>query len=196
MQNDLNALVGSRICHDLISPIGAIGNGVELLTMSGHGASPEMALISQAVENANARIRFFRIAYGAASPGALVGEAEIHSILKVMHQSSRIDVQWRAEGDIPRDEVKLAFLLLQCLESALPVGGHIFAARGPSGWQIEARGDKFKTDDALWKRLNASETDSSVAASDVHFALAPEAAKLAGRAVAVYIGDDRITLSF
>ncbi len=54
---DLAALIGSRICHDLISPIGAIGNGLELLSMAGAGG-PEVALISDSVSNANARIRF------------------------------------------------------------------------------------------------------------------------------------------
>jgi len=52
---DLTALIGSRICHDLISPLGAIGNGVELLQLSGMGDSPEMALISESVTNANLR---------------------------------------------------------------------------------------------------------------------------------------------
>jgi len=41
LDRDLNALLGSRICHDLISPLGAIGNGVELLTMSGLDAAPK-----------------------------------------------------------------------------------------------------------------------------------------------------------
>jgi histidine phosphotransferase ChpT len=65
-RTDLTALVGSRICHDLVSPLGAIGNGVELLGLTGIAPSPEMALIVESVENANARLRFFRIAYGAA----------------------------------------------------------------------------------------------------------------------------------
>ena len=81
---DFAALIGSRICHDLISPLGAIGNGVELLEMSSAGASPEMALISESVASANARIRFFRIAFGAAGSGGSVAAAEIRSILAAM----------------------------------------------------------------------------------------------------------------
>ena len=56
MNNDrvLNDLIGSRICHDLISPLGAIGNGVELLSMTGTGAAPEMALISETLHAASA----------------------------------------------------------------------------------------------------------------------------------------------
>ena len=60
----LAQLVGSRICHDLISPVGAIGNGLELLAMAGGrtmpGGSAELELISDSVVQANARIRFFR----------------------------------------------------------------------------------------------------------------------------------------
>ena len=74
MTDNIAALIRSRICHDLISPIGAIGNGVELLTMSASaGGSPELDLIADSVHNANARIRFFRIAYGAVIPPKISG---------------------------------------------------------------------------------------------------------------------------
>ena len=75
MATEIAALIASRICHDLISPIGAIGNGMELMALSSgqEQSSPELDLISQSVENANARIRFFRIAYGSASSTHLVG---------------------------------------------------------------------------------------------------------------------------
>ncbi|HMS96693.1 MAG TPA: histidine phosphotransferase, partial [Tabrizicola sp.] len=62
-QPDLAALIASRICHDLISPLGAIGNGVELLAME--RAGPELDLLSESVAHANARIRLFRISFGA-----------------------------------------------------------------------------------------------------------------------------------
>ncbi|MEP3017383.1 MAG: histidine phosphotransferase, partial [Tateyamaria sp.] len=54
---NLGALIGSRICHDLISPIGAINNGLELLGMSNEREGPELDLISESVGNASARIR-------------------------------------------------------------------------------------------------------------------------------------------
>ena len=46
MTQDIAALIGSRVCHDLISPIGAIGNGVQLLAISGGAAGAEMDLIT------------------------------------------------------------------------------------------------------------------------------------------------------
>ena len=78
---DLAALIGSRICHDLISPIGAIGNGVELLMMDGAAQTPELALIAESVANANARIRFFRLAFGANAAHQKIARSEILSIL-------------------------------------------------------------------------------------------------------------------
>jgi len=83
---DLNALVGSRICHDLISPIGAIGNGVELLQMESAAQGPELALISESVTNANARIRFFRIAFGAAGRDQRIGRSEVAGILADLYR--------------------------------------------------------------------------------------------------------------
>ena len=62
----LASLIGSRICHDLISPICAIHNGLELISLSGpvqHEA--EISLITQSCQNAASRIKFFRVAFGA-----------------------------------------------------------------------------------------------------------------------------------
>ena len=64
--HNLASLIGSRICHDLISPIGAICNGLELMQLDGRPISPEMTLISESVNHANARIRFLRVAFGMA----------------------------------------------------------------------------------------------------------------------------------
>ena len=121
----LTDLIGSRICHDLISPLGAISNGVELLSMSGGPVGPEMNLISESVENANARIRFFRIAFGAAKATQIIGQSEVTSILQDLSRGGRLVTDWQAAGDMSRQYVKLAFLLHQCFESAMPWGGKI-----------------------------------------------------------------------
>ena len=89
---DLISLLGSRICHDLISPIGAISNGLELLVMDGAQGGPEMVLISESVANANARIRFFRIAYGIAQDEQRIGRAEVMSVLSDVTSGGRIKI--------------------------------------------------------------------------------------------------------
>lgn len=199
MGNDtnLNDLIGSRICHDLVNPLGAIGNGVELLTMSSTASAPELAMISESIENANARIRFFRVAFGAASAGTAMGSGELRAILADMYRGSRLRIDWRIDDDPPRNEVKLAFLLLQCLESALPWGGTIRATRDASGtWTLSAASERQKFEATLWDLISNANSETQVTASEVHFALVRPTATRMHRRVTTICSDGRITVSF
>lgn len=193
--DDLTAALGSRICHDLISPLGAIGNGVELLMMSGEGHGPEIALIEESVANANARIRFFRIAYGLAGPGQSVARGEIRSILDDLTRGGRFTVDWQVAGDAARTEVKLAFLALQCMETALPHGGRVSVA-ADGAWRIEGRSERVKLDPALWGRLEGGAAAGDIAAAHVQFALLPREAARLGRRLRVETGGDRVAISY
>lgn len=138
MTDQLASLVGSRICHDLISPIGAIGNGVELLTMSGGGPrSPELSLIADSVQSTNARIRFFRLAYGAASKNHLIS------------QGGRLSYHWSPAEDVSRQDVRIVFLLIQCFETALPLGGHVDIELNHGRWTACGSGPRVTVDPAL-----------------------------------------------
>ena len=195
-QTDLPSLLGSRICHDLISPLGAIGNGVELLSMSGLSAAPEIALIAESVENANARIRFFRVAFGASSAGARLSSGEIRTILNDLTKGSRLAIHWKDQGDPERAEVKLAFLLIQCLESALPWGGEITVTQTAGKWSIIGAADRLKLDTDLWDiLLGRSDADVPNSAS-VHFALVPDVARRMGRPLRTDLGEATIEVSF
>ena len=90
----LSNLIGPCICHDLISPIGAIRNGLELMEFSGSDhTGPEIALIEQSCAAAAARIEFFRIAYGAAVSGQDIGHRETIHIGNNIFKNTRIKVQ-------------------------------------------------------------------------------------------------------
>jgi histidine phosphotransferase ChpT len=192
---DLAALIGSRICHDLISPIGAIGNGVELLSMSGAAGGAELALISDSVTNANARIRFFRIAFGQASEGQSIGRSEVAAILSDLYGGARLNVDWAPSDDCPRRAVKVAFLLIQCLESSMPYGGEIRVTRGDGSWHVTGEAAKMKPNPALWA-LACGETGVEVTPSHVHFALVPEALARIGRRLTMESDAGRIALAF
>lgn len=183
--SDLTSLIGSRICHDLISPLGAISNGVELLSMNGVAIGPEMSLISESVENANARIRFFRIAFGAASAAQNIGAKEIQSILHDMSRGGRLTIEWQPQGDQRRPQVKLAFLLLQCFETAMPWGGHVSVSAVGDEWAIYGQADKMKIDPDIWQVLSGGPYSGDISAAQVHFALAPVAASEIGRRLTV-----------
>lgn len=71
-------LLASRICHDLVSPVGAIGNGVELMEEMGHEAGKEaLGLISSSAKQASYRLKCFRLAYGAAGTDKNIGVKEV-----------------------------------------------------------------------------------------------------------------------
>ncbi len=193
---EINALIGSRICHDLISPLGAIGNGVELLSMTGMTAAPEIALITESVENANARIRFFRIAFGAAAPDATLGNTEVRSVLTDLYRGNRLSVEWRLDTDTLRRETKLAFLILQCFESALPWGGKVAVTRSGETWSIFGSGDRIKHDQELWHLFETPRKAPDIRPADVHFALVAPAAKSLGRNVKASFNGNAISVSF
>jgi histidine phosphotransferase ChpT len=186
-QSDLNiaALIGSRICHDLISPIGAINNGLELLGMAGGTSSdgPEMELISQSVGNASARIRFFRIAYGAASDQPM-GRAEVVSILNDNSGGGRLTVVYGPLDPQPRWAVRMAFLAVQCLETALPHGGRIEINCDNGAWTLTGYTAKTSVADSLWDML-AGASGQDLAPAHVQFALLPAVAQDAHRPVTV-----------
>ena len=173
-KSDLAALLGSRICHDLISPIGAIGNGLELLMMEAGAGGPEMALISESVGHANARIRFFRVAFGAAVGEQRLGRSEISSIINDMTRGGRLTIEWHSGPDMARAEVKIAFLLLMCLESAMAYGGKIVVQVDGGRWQINGDAAKLRIEPDLWAVLADPTADPEITPAAVHFPLAAE----------------------
>lgn len=182
---DISTLVGSRICHDLISPLGAIANGIELMSMSGMANSPEIALIAESIECANARVRFFRIAYGTTATEQRIGRAEIVSILTDMSKGARISYKWDPASDIPRQEVRLLFLLCQCLESSLPYGGVIRIEETPNGFRLTGLSEKVKMAPESWGLLQNQVPEKPVGASEVQFALAGQILTEARRGLSI-----------
>jgi histidine phosphotransferase ChpT len=196
MRNDIAALVGSRICHDLISPIGAIGNGVELIGLTETTSSPEMALISESVENANSRIRFFRVAFGAAGADQIISHSEVLSVLSATAKSGRFTYYWQVEGDHARRDVRIAFLLLQCFETAFPVGGDITVMQDDGTWTLTAHGKRLKYSEPLWKSLTEPSVEYEHSAAEVQFALLPVVLQESGRKLNIAVTEDQITATF
>ena len=113
--SNLNALVGSRICHDLINPLGAIGNGIELLGLAGHGTSPEMDLVGDSVTGATAKLKFLRLAFGDASPDQVCSRSDILGTLDAIARGGRLSYSWNVAGDPPRLDVRVALLAMMCV---------------------------------------------------------------------------------
>lgn len=123
-------LLSSKICHDLISPIGAVNNGLELLTDMGPSAGPEATeLIAYSAAQASAKLQAFRMAYGAGGSDSSIKPEDVHkAIEQVVSADKKITQSWDPHADFGAPKNKrgfckiLACTLLLAME-ALPKGG-------------------------------------------------------------------------
>ncbi|GJE61230.1 histidine phosphotransferase ChpT [Methylobacterium trifolii] len=126
---DLSALLCSRVCHDVISPVGAIVNGLEVLEDDADESMREFALdlIRKSARQASARLQFARIAFGAAgSAGASIDLADAEKVSKGMFSDEKTQLAWKAPQALyPKNKVKLLLNLVVIATSAIPRGGLI-----------------------------------------------------------------------
>jgi len=169
---DLSALVASRICHDLVSPMGAIGNGLELLNMGQIHHGPEMDLIAESIQSAMTRLRFYRITFGAVSDEQGMSQAEINSVITAIDKLQKQSISWNSRVELSRRRVKLAFLLIMCLETALPWGGEIRIEDCEGGLTLVGVSERLKIEDELWSALALGHSDAPITSARIHFALA------------------------
>jgi histidine phosphotransferase ChpT len=124
---DLAALLCSRVCHDVISPVGAINNGLELLDEGGADADA-MDLIRTSALNASVRLKFARLAFGAAgSVGASIDTGEAERAAKDFAAAEKkTEVTWNGpRAIIAKNRVKLLLNLFLVAYSSIPRGGTI-----------------------------------------------------------------------
>ncbi len=162
--------------------------------MTDNAPSAEMQLISDSVDNASARIRFFRVAFGAAGPDQMVSQSEVTAVLSAMSKGGRFTYAWQVTEEPRRLDVRLAFLLMQCFETALPFGGEVVVGNVGSTWTFTATGRKINAEPALWDRIGKDKSNGNVSPAQVHFALLPDALKEAGRTMTTEVSADRIVV--
>jgi histidine phosphotransferase ChpT len=129
---DLAALLCSRVCHDVISPVGAIVNGLEVLDEEKDAEMRGFALdlIKKSAETASARLQFCRLAFGAAgSAGASIDTGDAEKVARGLFADQRTQLDWRAPRLLmPKNQVKLILNLCLIAAGAIPRGGVITVA--------------------------------------------------------------------
>jgi histidine phosphotransferase ChpT len=123
---ELAALLCSRVCHDIISPVGAINNGLELLDEGG-AQEDAMTLIRTSARNASARLQFARIAFGAAgSAGMQIDTGDAQSVATAFLKNEKPELVWNGgRALLPKNKVKLLLNLVLVATGAIPRGGKI-----------------------------------------------------------------------
>lgn len=136
---DLAALLCSRVCHDVISPVGAIVNGLEVLEDEDDPAMKSFALdlIAKSARQASARLQFARLAFGAAgSAGAQIDTGDAEKVARGFIEDDRTSLTWQlARVLAPKNKVKLLLNLLVVATSTIPRGGRIAVGEHGDGEQ-------------------------------------------------------------
>lgn len=126
---ELAALISSKICHDVIGPVGAIYNGLEILNEDDDEEAQAYALsvIRNVTEQASARLQFARFAFGAAgSAGSLIDLGTAEQISRGFIGQGKHKLVWKGiAGHMAKDKVKLLLNLIAVAVTALPRGGEI-----------------------------------------------------------------------
>jgi histidine phosphotransferase ChpT len=124
---ELAALLCSRVCHDLISPVGAIVNGLEVLDDNPKPEDRDFALdlIRKSAKTASARLQFCRLAFGAAgSSGAQIDLGDAQTMAKGQIEDGKITLSWNLPRLLlPKNRVKLLLNMLVIAQQTIPRGG-------------------------------------------------------------------------
>ncbi|MEM7569782.1 MAG: histidine phosphotransferase family protein [Pseudomonadota bacterium] len=164
-QIDFAAQVCSRLCHDLISPVGAIANGLEILADETDRDMQQQVieLLTQSVQVTSAKLRFFRLAFGA--PGGMEGAVdarEVCSAAKDYIEAGKAALQWDlTDAQLPKPHVKsLLVSAMLCADSLVRGGTISVSAAADGGFNIVGQGTKVVLDPEIANLMAGSITDA------------------------------------
>ena len=159
--SSLAALLSARICHDLISPIGALGTAIEVLDDEANAEMHEdaMGLVRLSSKQAGAKLRFLRLAFGAggSAPG-IIGVEELKNLIADMYEGGKASINWGESVDgLEKNTARLLLNLTMLAVQAVPRGGEVMIranqASGATTVHLAATGPKSRLDANVEKTL-------------------------------------------
>ncbi len=158
---DLAALLCSRVCHDVISPVGAIANGLELMDDPETDAelkATALDMVRSSAKTATAKLKFCRIAFGAAgSAGALIDLTEAGEVARAFVGEEKVKLDWQAPRENrPKQEVKLLLNMLLLALTGIPRGGVVTVTADGQNLAVKATGERAKINEGLAAALNGT----------------------------------------
>lgn len=162
---DLASLLCSRLCHDMLSPVGAITNGLELLADEQDDEMRQrcLELLEQSARISADKLKFFRLAFGAAGGfGEMVPVSEARALVDALVRGNeRVTVNWQlASEEMPKPAVKTLLNFSQMALESLVRGGTLDIAAelrdGASEIVVRAAGKKIAFDAAVGRALEGS----------------------------------------
>lgn len=134
---DLAALLCSRVCHDLISPVGAIVNGIEVMEEDKNEETKTFALdlIKKSAYQASAKLQFCRLAFGASgSAGAQIDLGDAEKAARGLFDDNKTSLAWNLPRELViKNKVKLLLNMLLIAAGTIPRGGTLNVEAVPGG---------------------------------------------------------------
>ncbi|HYC17598.1 MAG TPA: histidine phosphotransferase family protein [Pseudolabrys sp.] len=200
---DLAALLCSRVCHDLISPVGAIVNGLEVLEEEKDEATKEFALdlIKKSARTASAKLQFCRIAFGAAgSAGAQIDLGDAETIARGFLEDDRTKLGWNLpRALLPKNRVKLLLNMLVIAGQAIPRGGSIgvdaIGSGDSMGFKVTAAGTNAKIPPAVPLLLTGEASGEGLDAHRIQPFYAGLLARACGAKAAIAMDGEAVVLT-
>jgi histidine phosphotransferase ChpT len=193
---DLAALLCSRVCHDIISPVGAIANGLELMDdpdVDAEMKSTALDMVRSSAKTATAKLKFCRIAFGASgSAGAQIDLGEAGETAKAFVGDEKIKLDWQAPRENrPKAEVKLLLNMLMLAMAGIPRGGVVTVAVNGRSFSVKAHGERAKVPTAMADVLTGAASLDTLDARMVQPYYAKQLAQSAGLSLSMALaGED------
>ncbi len=170
-------LMASRVCHDLVSPVGAVNNGVELMEELGPAAGAEATqLIANSAHQASVRLKAFRLCYGAAGTDQNIGFKDIRDVFAdLIPQGGRVSCEFAPDIGVqfsmpPRGFFKVVLNTLILAEECLLGEGLISVAAKPdkSGIAVTVTGKNPGFRDGVEAALRGDSAPDALDARSIH----------------------------
>jgi histidine phosphotransferase ChpT len=192
---DLAALLCSRVCHDIISPVGAIANGLELMDdpdVDADMKATALDMVRSSAKTATAKLKFCRIAFGASgSAGAQIDMGEAGEMAKAFVGDEKIRLDWQAPRENrPKAEVKLVLNMLMLAMAGIPRGGLVTVTADGRNFTVSAKGERAKVPQAMADVLTGSTPADTLDARMVQPYYAKLLAGSAGLNLAMAMGEE------
>lgn len=199
---DLAALLCSRVCHDLISPVGAIMNGLEVMEEGKDEETSKFAmeLIKKSAKTASAKLQFCRIAFGAAgSAGAQIDTGDAEKVARGLMEDEKTKIAWNLPRVLlAKNRVKLLLNMMLLAAQAIPRGGQLTVdpvGEGETmGFKVSVAGTNAKVPQAIPPLLAGGSADHPVDAHAIQPFYTSLLAKECGLNVAMTSEGEAVTV--
>ena len=193
-------LLASRLCHDLIGPVGAIGNGLELLAEeSSRFAGETVTLVTRSAERTAAMLALFRATFGASGgqPGFGLGDAQ--RVMADVLAGGKITLDWPEETEAgPLGAAKLVLVMLLVASETLPRGGRIAVRTSQNrdfSATVTASGVGVRLTPELRAALDPKAAATGLSTRSIHAYFAAHLCRRQRATLRVDAGTDAVTLT-